>query len=125
MILEVGMYMRGWDGKDAYPLKSMQTMGQVNRVTLSHKLVTLKNKLEDAWSSFKDLQLMEPHGKNWRACQDKHNKLYTRIQVVMTGTHEDSCIRLTSNRFAASAWFYLKELYEVTAFEIEHLRDIA
>lgn len=124
MILEIGMYMRGWDGKGDYPLRSMQTVGEVNGVKLSKKLFHLKNKLEDSWNIFKDLQLMKYTGNAWRASKDDYNKLYERIGVVIEGRHAESCIRLTSNRFAASAWIYLKELYNTTAFEIEQLRDI-
>lgn len=48
-ILEIAMFMRGWDGKSDYPLLSKDTQRVVDQIILSERLVQLRDRLEADW----------------------------------------------------------------------------
>lgn len=125
LMLTVGMYMRGWKGDGPYPMTAMQTFCDVDRVQVSTQLLTLLNNLNDLWPTLKELPLMEYYRGNWRACTDEYNKLNKRVQIVIEGSHAESCIRMTSNCFTSTAWFYMNALYQTQPFDIDALRSIA
>jgi hypothetical protein len=131
LVLNVGMLMRGWKGNGQYPLRSMDTQGQVDRTKLSTQLIILQTNLDNHWIDFHNLVLMkyiytsnDGGIRPWRQSNDRYKLLRERVQVVMDGSHEESCIRMTSNLFTSTAWFYLNELYNEEPFEIDGLREI-
>lgn len=121
-MLDAAMYMRGWKGEGSYPLSSMETVGEYDKVKLSEQLVKLRTRL-DRCPPLAQLPLMLfAHGR-WREGYQLGGNphLLPRLVEVMNGR---VCIRETSNFFASTAWFYLNEFYKKAPFDIERLQEI-
>lgn len=123
-LLHTSMYMRNWDGKGDYPLSSESTNfsseKQIvvdDRVTQS--LIDFEESLEvlqkyDTLGHFiVNLPLMQYHSESnsFITSNDEGEGLTIRdrIRIVRGGEEEglNSCIRLSSNKFCATSYFYM------------------
>jgi hypothetical protein len=120
LVLKVGMLMRGWSGQGPYPLMEDETHGEVDEIKLSESLLELKNHLETDWKSFKHLKLIQSLGR-WTPTTQT---LWERLLVVLDGTDDDACIRMTSGYFSSTAWFGLQRFFDENPFEIQELEEI-
>lgn len=116
-LLDASMYMRGWSGEGRYPLSSLETVGDYDKVRLSEQLMKLQVFIERNLDFARLSLMLYVHGR-WR---DGSTHLSERLHEVIQG---QACIRETSNLFAATSWFYLNEFYKEPPFELERLREI-
>lgn len=150
-LLHCAMYMRGWSGEGPYPLTAEDTNVSYEeqpavdlRVTQSlSRLDTLIQELnimdigEDISGTelglgdvFKSLPLILYNRDSGEFLQstnrDEGITIYDRVIIVRGG--EDgtvqSCIRMSSNRFAASAYYYMRLIGMPITFNIEELSHI-
>ena len=120
-LLHVSMYMRNWDGQGEYPLRSEETNfsseNQIivdDRVTQSlivfEKSATSLGKIGDF---ILHLPLMQYHHESntFVTTNDPAEGLTIkdRIFIVRGGESEslNSCIRMSSNKFCATSYFYM------------------
>ena len=113
-IFEIGMIMRGWTGGD-YPLQEKDTKNPVDQLKLSSSLLSLE--LEP----FGELRLMKFLDHKWTFHE---HTLGERLKIVIDGNRVDACIRMTSNTFARTAWFYLDTFFNERPFELTQLENI-
>jgi hypothetical protein len=140
-LLHASMYMRNWDGVGDYPLSSESTNfsseKQIvvdDRVTQS--LIDFEDSLEklqkyDALGHFIiNLPLMQYHSESnsFVTSNDEGEGLTIRdrIRIVRGGEEEglNSCIRLTSNKFCATSYFYMVLLGFRLPFSITEVSTI-
>lgn len=137
LLLESGMYMRGWKGKGDYPLKSSSTVFDISteQANVDKRVMESLFSLEDHVSSCKDvsfllkgLPLMRwiKESKKFIPCDDPKEGLtiWDRVQIIKKGTDPNSCIRLSSNRLCATAYYYSFLLKHRLRFSMEDLDNI-
>lgn len=142
LLLECAMYMRGWVGTGPYPLSSEDARTDIReqpsvdlRVTESiAELEATVDQLKDIdaiGSLFKELPLMFYNYRNGDllASTDEGEGLtiFDRINIVKGGENVsiNSCIRMSSNRFVASAYYYMSVLNIPLNFDISDMSNIA
>ena len=120
-LLHVAMYMRNWDGESNYPLTSedtnFPTEKQIivdDRVTQS--LIVFEKSIEEI-GNFGDfilkLPLMQYHKESNKFVTSNDPSegltIKDRIKIVRGGEGEsmNSCIRMSSNKFCSSAYYYM------------------
>jgi len=124
-ILHLGMYMRGWNGIGNYPLTSQETNYESDKQIViddrvTQCLIDLENKIKNLNDLNKlgnfilNLPLMQHNNEsNTFVTSNDENEGLTindRIYIVRKGEDENgmsSCIRLSSNKFCATAYFYM------------------
>jgi hypothetical protein len=121
-LLHCGMYMRNWDGKGDFPLKSEQTNYDIeNQIIIDDRVTQSLIKFDNSVAKLKNfgnfilnMPLMEYNFESkvftivTEECEGLSIK--DRIKIVKKGENElstSSCIRLSSNKFCASAFFYM------------------
>ena len=146
LLLELGMYMRGWRASSStqkYPLQALETrfdpddQGRVDlNVTtaitryedhirgLPHHLITQVDSLPLVRTT------NNQKGITFQASSNIEQGLTIndRIKIVKTGETSAasySCIRLSSNWLTASAWYYTVAIGRSAPFEIELLAQIS
>ena len=124
MLLDISMYMRGWSGDGKYPLRSTDTCGKVNEDLVIDQLDKLNRQLQGEWKPFSELQLLIYHHYHLRF-DEIYPTLEMRLEVVLDNENEHACIRLTSNIFAATAWFYFHNFYHTEPFQLHDLDHIS
>ena len=122
-LLELAMYMRGWKGEGPYPLTSLETVGEVDKAKLTERLWALRQHLENDWKDLAGLPLLSYFQGHWSTSGETMT-LLQRIMVVMGGEGPQSCIRMNSNLFAWTAWFYLMEFYQTPPFDLQSFREV-
>ena len=141
LLLESAMYMRSWDGEGDYPLRSSDTLVQYDqqglidiRVTESIRKLEQEieqlNDLNELGNLFKELPLMFYNNSgNFipSTSEDEGYSIYDRIFIVKGG--EDgtiqSCMRLSSNRFCATAYYYMRLIGMDLPFNIDEVSYIS
>ena len=135
------MYMRNWDGEGDYPLTSEATNfnkeEQIivdDRVTQS--LIRFEKSLEclqiyDKLGDFiQNLPLMQYHSESntFVTCNDFAEGLTIkdRIDIIREGENAglNSCIRLSSNKLAATSYYYMVLLGFRLPFSISEVSHI-
>ncbi len=138
LLLKSAMYMRGWIGEGPYPLNSADTVVADEerpsvdvRVTQSIQDIEASLlELQEVGDLIKQLPLMfYENGELLPSTSDDEGKtLLERINIVKGGENGtgnvNSCIRMTSNRFAASAYFYMSLMNLPIPFDISQLSKI-
>jgi hypothetical protein len=140
-LLHTSMYMRNWDGKNDYPLTSESTnFDEENQIIVDDRvtqsLIDFENSLE-ALQEYNNLghfiinlPLMQYHAesKNFVTSNDESEGLTIkdRIRIVRGGENEglNSCIRLSSNKFCATSYFYMILLGFRLPFSISEVSHI-
>ena len=136
MILESAMYMRAWDGESSYPLDSESTnFDNEEQIIVDHRvtqsIIRLETELEKyLGKTIIDLPLMQYHkdSKTFIASTDESEGLTIadRINIVKGGENGDftSCIRMSSNKLCASAYYYMRLIGMVMPFDINDVAYI-
>lgn len=114
-VLHCGMYMRNWDGIGDFPLESQKTnFGIEEQINVDHRVTQSLLKLEKTNSFVLNLPLMEYNRSSnvFVTVNDKNEGLTIRdrLNIVKKGETEDgvtSCIRLSSNKLCATAYYYM------------------
>ena len=138
-ILHCGMYMRNWDGKGDFPLKTSQTNYEVEKqIIIDDRVTQSLIQLESSVSACKSLgnfilnmPLMEynSESKVFTVSTDSNEGLTIkdRMRIVRTGENSintSSCIRLTSNKFCATAFYYMTLIGFKLPFSISEVSHI-
>lgn len=142
LLMRSGMYMRGWSGEGPYPLSSADTnvdySEQPNidlRVTQSiqdlERMLDELNDIDDDFGELvKELPLIFYHYRSDEllpsTSQEEGLTIYERINIVKGGENGSiqSCIRMSSNRFVASAYYYMRLLSMPLPFNISDMAHI-
>jgi len=142
LLLESAMYMRGWTGEGRYPLTAMETSSEESdqpnialRVTesirkIDKSLEDLSDISANLGNVIKDLPLMFYNSRNGELSVSTNSEegltIYERINIVKGGENGSiqSCIRMSSNRFASSAYYYMKLMSIEVPFEISQVAHI-
>lgn len=135
-ILHLAMYMRGWSGTGLYPLSSIDTNHdnqlQVD-INITKTLLDLGNYCKQH-PQISDLVLNLPlmcyQQGEMRTCTniEEGATIRDRIEIVKLGddtTNTFSCVRMSSNRFAASAHYYMQLIQLDPKFNIKDLDHIS
>lgn len=131
----LGMYMRGWDGQGELPIVAAPVDNQLEvdiRVTeaindLDTRLHALPDQLR---RRIMELNLYCYRNSELRVStpQDTVPTLGLRLELVRGGTELEtieSCIRTSSNYFAATSHYYLKSLGANPGYSLSKLRYIS
>lgn len=133
-LLYVSMYMRGWDGSSSYPIESApvdnQNLVDINVTDAINEFERKCTDLGEIGDLILNLPLLRYTGGEFTVSSDTNQGLTIkeRLQIVKSGDEVDalySCIRLSSNWFAASAYRFLDIIGITPPFCIERLRNIS
>ncbi len=135
-LLKLGMYMRGWNGIDPYPVEVAHVpISFMPNVDENVNLYVSKfNKkciaLGDIGTMIKELPLVQFIDNIYNpSTHDRYGiTIEDRLRIVMYGNetnNTESCIRLSSNWICASAHKYLRCIGKRVSFEIKKLRHIS
>lgn len=134
-LLHLSMYMRGWSGSGPYPILNHETLHN-NQCDVDLKVSEGIREYEDACilipemsKDINKLPLMI-YNNGFIVCSniDEGLTIFDRIQIIKAGNDTQnmySCIRLSSNRLAASAYYYMQLLNIAKPFDIESLASIS
>ena len=136
-ILHIAMYMRSWNGPpDHYPLRAEDTrvidQGEVDvRVGAAIRIYAIhcieNPVLGDMISGLPLMTKDDAHNIKVCAADAEGLTIKGRIDIVMAANpnaNVNSCIRITSNRLAASAYYYMQIINMDTPFDITMLAPI-
>lgn len=133
-LMELGMYMRGWEGEGEYPIELCIVRNQVNTdlfvTTAINDFENLCDDLGGTGVLIRNLPLLRfVRGHFIPSNNNQEGKtIQERINIVKAGEMADtffSCIRLTSNWVCATAYRIMQVLRIVPTFNIEKLREIS
>jgi len=138
LLMESAMYMRGWIGQGEYPISANQAVSEAEEqpnieLRVTESIQRLDNSLEELGEMgeiIKQLPLMFYHYRNNELLPSTNPEegmtIYERINIVKGGENGSiqSCIRMSSNRFASSAYYYMKLLSIPVFFDISELSHI-
>jgi hypothetical protein len=133
-LLHLAMYMRGWTGQGPYPIRETPSINQNDvDVRVTQGISQFEDECHELGSMGRliwELPLLQYRSGIFMASTDGTQGLTLgdRINIVKQGdtvNNTNSCIRLSSNWFAASVYRYLQVLGVTPPFDIDHLRSIS
>jgi len=133
-LFELAMFMRGWTGSGNYPIREapVDNQDQVDiRVSQGiSRFEELCRNLGDVGTIILNLPLLQYRAGIFSSSTESNQgrTIEERIQIVRLGdttNNTNSCIRLTSNWLAASAYRYMQIIGISPPFDIELLRTIS
>jgi len=133
-LLHLSMYMRGWKGEGhPFPIREAPVDDQLSvdlKVTESiQRFENLCSNLEEIGNLIMDLPLLRYQGEFNPSYSERDGYTVSdRIRIVKRGDETGniaSCIRLTSNWLAATAYRYLTLIGESPPFPVDELRYIS
>jgi hypothetical protein len=135
-LLNVGMYMRGWNGTDDYPIVTAYVPIErnaeiaLNVTNAINEYETLTRRLGKIGLQINNLPLVLYKDKEYHVSNSSKEGLTIneRIKIVKEGdktSNTSSCIRLSSNWICSSAHKYLTALNFPSPFDIFYLRHIS
>jgi len=133
-LLYTAMFMRGWPGGDhPFPIREAPVHDQIRvDIDVSNSIAEFEKKcrdMGDVGHMILHLPLMKYQGEfNLIGSEDNGYNIQDRLNIVKSGEstgNMQSCIRLTSNILAATAYRYLVLLSVPAPFPIEELRHIS
>jgi len=127
---ELSMYMRGWDGLESYPLSvalvKNQSQVDINVTRAISKFKEQDAKIDDRKLSVLKLPLYLYKNKSFELSKNKRlATVEKRLKIVERGEGEESCIRISSNYFASTAYKYMVLIGMREPFSIERMRYIS
>lgn len=135
LLLEIGMYMRGWEGPGtAYPLEYCpvddQDMVDVNVNTAIIKFEEFCNEYQYTGDLILDLPLMRFVNGDYMVSKDVEEGLTVRQRLIIVKRGDEnesiaSCIRLTSNWICSTVHRVCEVLQMDLPFDISLLRNIS
>ena len=129
-LLQLAMYMRGWDGKSRYPIGSSPVKDyEVLMKNVSRQLLAFMNKIEDpVWAYVLSLPMRLYKSGKFLKTQNCET-IISRLKTVRSGNGVQACIRISSNWLASSSYFYQRCLDHTPdgfgANEVANMRHIA
>lgn len=133
-LLELSMYMRGWDGvsPETYPIVKAPVDNQnIVDVRVTEAIYKFETSMDSSplKNQIRVLPLIKYDHGRFTVSNDTENgrTLGERINIMKRGENANninSCIRLSSNWFAASCYRYHQVIKLPVPFEIENLRYI-
>lgn len=102
-LLELAMYMRGWNGNGPYPLKDKQTNLNESYLLVSKHLIEFQDLPKDLlFNTFLELPLLRFYDNEYHIVSDATHgiSIAQRLEFIKRGeSHENdvSCIRFSSN----------------------------
>ncbi len=126
-IFELGLYMRGWNGKDEHPIENTPYVEYLNiDIRVNEKLFYILGKTESEYASILDLPLVK-YKDRYFTIKDKNRGLtiMKRLKIVLKNSSIHACVRLTSNLLCSSANFYLERITGNSFFDINNLNIIS
>jgi hypothetical protein len=131
-LLDLGFYMRGWDGKKDLPLSEAPVENQnevdicVTQATNSFHVALLS--LEET-SRRKILDLpLQKYGNGrfiYNSDESQGISIEKRLEILKDNERLEACIRLTSNWFLTTAFFYLSALGFTPAWDINQMVSVS
>ena len=118
----IGMQMRGWDIERGFPLDSLETNCEIDHLGLSQDIHNFKHDL-----ILENLPLFKYDNSEWSmsSIPEQGYDIGERLRIVIKNEDGFSCIRLSSNWFCATAWYYLNEFFGYQLYEIQKLNYIS
>ena len=128
-LLHLAMYMRGWDGKSAYPIGSapVEPGGYDSlMINASRYLLAFIEKMNTdlTWGMVGSLPMRLYKSGKYLKTQDSET-IGQRLEKVQQGEGVQACIRISSNWLASSAYFYQRCLGKSVDLDIANMRHIA
>lgn len=137
-LLHCGMYMRNWDGINDFPLKTSQANYESDdQILIDHRVTQSLIKFENSVKKLGEfgrfiirMPLMEYNfeSKMFVTVVEANEGLSIndRIRMVKGGeeTSINSCIRLSSNKFCATAFYYMTMIGFKLPFSISEVSHI-
>lgn len=129
---EIAMYMRGWTGTEPFPIRNVKRGSVEHEERTEEALYRFFQKMEESEivRELLKLPLLRYRGETYVASIDPTEGITIgdRLKLVMKGNTTEnmsSCIRMSSNWLAYSA-FYLMELFGMeTPYNINELENIS
>lgn len=131
---EVAMFTRGWDGEGPMPVETAvfdnyNEVEERSNIALGKYLNILEQSDKEVQECFNEIPIWKYFRNQYLRSQHEANTIQKRIQLVLqgegTGRDEHSCIRLSSNYFAATS-FRLAAVVKIDLkYNIEDLREIS
>ncbi len=131
--LKLSMLTRGWDLISEYPIVTALVDNQHDvDVRVTQGIIDLEaicQSHEAIGDVFWNLPIMRYRG-GWQISTDVQNgtTISERLQILKNGEeheNQNSCMRLTSNWFAASVWRYMMVIGLDPGFDVINLRSIS
>jgi len=137
-LLHVSMYMRNWDGVSDYPLNSEDTnFSEEKQILVDHRvtqsLITFEESLKilgRVGDYILNLPLMQYHKENNKFVTSNDPAegltIKDRIDIVRGGESGsiNSCIRMSSNKFCATSFYYMVLIGFRMPFNISEVSQI-
>ena len=135
-LLNLGMYMRNWDGVGDYPLNVNSTnFSEDKQIVVDDRvtqgLITFENLIKgELGKQILNLPLMQYHKESnmFVTSNDPSEGLtiQDRIKIVRGGENESmsSCIRMSSNKFCATSYYYMVLIGFRLPFNISEIHQI-
>jgi hypothetical protein len=123
--LEIGMYMRQWKGKNAYPLSSQSTSVGMDETTIFYNVTVQSSKFEELLNSYPQFKVFVSYAPLYHLTQNKQIVLNTEFSNIRDhlnavlpkrlaeGEMPKFCIRQNSSVFIATAAYYWNRLYGI------------
>lgn len=142
-LLHSALYMRGWTGEGPYPLKSEDTNFEMEeQINVDHRVTQslieletsfdqLNENIYDMGNIIRDLPLMEynrySNSFNCTNLIEEGLTIKERLRIVRGGedASAQSCIRLSSNKLTATAYYYMFLIGMELSFEISEVSYIS
>ena len=135
VLFKLSMYMRGWDNSfDDYPVENTPVYNQDEvDVRVTEYIIIFEkvcNKLGKIGETIMNLPIFKFKNGEWQrsTCNLEGLSIKDRLTILKNGEKHDnynSCMRLTSNWFAASSYKYMQVMGMKPPFDINKLRDIS
>lgn len=135
-LFELAMYMRGWDGITRFPIAHAQTVnhgraqGQID-ISVTNAILRFEQKcvtLGTYGELILSLPLLQYRGDFVASTEPNQGlTIRDRVNIVKNGDSNAniaSCIRLSSNWFAATAYRYMQVISVTPPFDIDALAHI-
>lgn len=124
-ILHIGFKMRGWSGEGNYPLKSMETDGTVEYDNLQDEIIEFFNSFHDVLDLIGLPIFLYKNSTFEMSIDSKYGyTIADRINIVLSNSSENACIRLSSNWFLATVWYYMNRYFNEETFPKDNLQCI-
>ena len=138
LILEIGMYMRGWRRNEEYQIKYPLTkeectlspeeepIVEVNTIDSIARYKYFKEQNPEIADVIEALPLILYYKGHFEKSNDKDTgkTILERMQIIEKGFYlktQDSCIRVSSNYFLSSAYKYIVLMKQIVPFEISKM----
>ena len=133
-LFHLAMYMRGWLGVGEYPIERAPVEEQLAiDIKVTQEIITFEqkcNELDLIGKAILDLPLLRYRNNSFYRVTDSDlgRTIGERLEITKNGENHstfDSCIRLSSNYFAATSYRYMQLVGISTPFDIDKLREIS